>query len=100
MGEIIEFYKPVPKVPTKEEFAAQLGEESPTQMPARSVLGLLLEKADTITDVLVLMRDTDGVLGFIGNLEDLGECLLFIERVKHRVMVQDAERQRGPEGAA
>jgi hypothetical protein len=87
MAEIIEFYKPAKKPAAPVE---PVEVEGPvTQMPAAEVLTALLQYAD-IKDVLVLMRHRDGTLSFTGNLADLGESILFIERVKHRVMVQDA----------
>lgn len=86
MGQLIEFYKPKPKPPAP----APAIVEDPERMTADEVLEPLLKRASTISDILVLMADTDGQLGFVTNLEGMAESLLFMARVKHRVLSQDA----------
>jgi hypothetical protein len=89
VGEVIEWYVPVPKavltVATKEEWDAQLGEESPTAA-AKQVLTDCLEKVAFTDQVVVLTKDKDGTLGFIGNCESLAETLLFLELVKAKML--------------
>jgi len=96
MGELITFYRPAPKPPVEEP----VEEEEPGRMPAEDVLnGLLAGKH--ITDILVLLRDDAGTLGFVTNLADLPESLLFMERVRYRVMAKDYEQnESGPKGIA
>ena len=98
MGKVIEFYHPSPKprpVPQPEV------DEAEEQMPAGMVLQQLLDRANTIRDVLVMMVDADGNAGMVTNVNGLPESLLFIERVKHQIMVQDAANNRnGPKGTA
>lgn len=92
MGELIEWYIPAPKPPI-------VPVEAPIedgQVPAAGLLKTLLEKADKISDILVLMCDVDGNLGFIGNLDGLAESMLFIDRVKHRALAADANPEQTP----
>lgn len=91
-GRVTEFYHPDPKPPAP----APVEEEAPDRMPAGDILRKLLEKEKVLSDVLVLMRDSDGQLGFVTNLADLGESVLFIERVKHRILSQDHQKQSAP----
>ncbi len=97
MGVLIEFYHPAPKPPA----LPPVEEPEPGKMPAEDVLNQLLTGSKHITDILVLMRDDAGQLGFVTNLADLAESNLFIDRVKHRLLTKDAEQnEAGPKGSA
>jgi hypothetical protein len=99
MGKLIEFYHPCPRPAPP----APVEEPDPERMTAAEVLGGLAGKEKTITDILIMMRDTDGQLGFVTNVADLAESCLFIDRVKHRVLTQDHlnnSRTPSPKGTA
>jgi hypothetical protein len=99
MGKIIEFYHPKAKPPAH----VPVEEPEPDKMPAADIISKLAEGAKNIDDILVLMRDTDGQLGFVTNLADLAASNLFIDRVKHRILAKDREQNEagpGPKGAA
>ena len=94
MGQLIEFYHPSPK-PSK-----PVVEEAPEeQMPATEVLQTLLARAESLRDVLVIMRDDRGVLGLVSNLEGMPEVILLIEQTKLR-MLKSVESDDGPKGIA
>lgn len=82
MGQVIEFYRPVPKppavVPTVQE---------PGFAPA-DILRELLEKSETLQDIVVLMRDKDGVCGLVGNLDGVGENFVFMEQIKFEILAR------------
>lgn len=90
MGQLIEWYIPKPKPP------APVVEEAPAeQMPATEVLQTLLQRAEHLRDVLVIMRDDRGVLGLVSNLEGMPEVILLIEQTKLR-MLKSVESDDGP----
>jgi len=91
LGKLIEFYRPVPRPK-----AEPVVEEEPTnQVPAIEVLRTLLEKADGMRDVLVLMRDDNDTLGLVSNLEGMPECLLLIEQTKMRMLKSTFDDPKG-----
>lgn len=101
MGQLIEFYKPVPKAvltlatpENKAEWDAQCAEEAP-EIAAADVLKKCLENT-ALDQVLVLTCDKDGTFGFQTNCEDLAESVLFIELVKAKMLFS----REGPGGVA
>ncbi len=52
------------------------------------VLRNCLKNADSIDEIVVLMKDNDGQLGLVGNLDGLGETLLFLDTVKAQAIAQ------------
>lgn len=81
MGQLIEFYKPQPKA--AEPAPAAVAEPS---ISAGDILRELLGKAETIDEVLVIMRDKDGGMGLVGNLESPAESLLFMLRMQNYIV--------------
>lgn len=95
MGQLIEFYYPSPKpaqpVPEVVELAVSAGD----------ILRELLGKAETIDEVLVLMRDKDGGMGLVGNLESPAESLLFMLRLQNHIVVSNTvDDSPTPKGTA
>jgi hypothetical protein len=99
-AKIIPFYRPgidprpvppsentetPPSTDDKAEFNAQAEEE----FTARAVLEEVLEHSDTLTDILIMIRDMDGQIGFVTNVDGFTESLAFIERVKHGMLNHD-----------
>ena len=91
MGEVIPFYRPVPKavltLATPENKAAweeQCSEEAP-EVAAADVLKKCLENTE-LDQVLVLTCTKDGTFGFQTNCEDLAESVLFLELVKAQML--------------
>ena len=80
MGVLIEFYKPQPKPP------AEPVPEVVERAAVGDILRELLGKAETIDDVLVIMRDKDGGMGLVGNLESPAESLLFMLRIQNYIV--------------
>jgi hypothetical protein len=72
------------------------------QLTPKDVLEQLLPDADNIEDILIMCVDKDGQIGFLTNLDGLAESNLFIDRVKHRMLAQDASQgaAAGPKGIA
>lgn len=68
-------------------------------MPATEVLQTLLARAESLRDVLVIMRDDRDVLGLVSNLEGMAEVVLLIEQTKLR-MLKSVESDDGPKGIA
>ena len=107
MAKVIEFYQhPKPRRvfegPAREEFTSQLAEEELEIRPASEVLKEVLDRAETVNDVLVLMRDADGNLGFVTNLADMVETIHFM-RVNEFAMLQhevNKSKSNGPKGTA
>lgn len=107
MGKLIEFKYPTPSMeqivgPTltenppngekttasKAEFDAQVEEER--QSP-KELLSTVLEHADDVLDILIMVRDVEGGMGVVSNVESFEETLAFIERIKYRMLNNDAE---------
>lgn len=110
MGKVIEFKYPTPSMdqivgknsnspdcpttatapnpPTKAEFDAQVEEER--QSP-KELLSTVLEHADDVLDILIMVRDVEGGMGVVSNVESFEETLAFIERIKYRMLNNDAE---------
>jgi hypothetical protein len=89
MGELIPFYRPVPKavltVASKAEWDAQVTEEEP-MAPAKEILETCLAKADTIDQIVVLTMDKSGQTAFFGNCDGMAETLLFMDVVKAQAL--------------
>lgn len=100
MGKLIEFY--IPKKLVKPVPAVTEPDEPWTAIPAKDILEQALANAGSITDVLLMARDKSGELGFLTNVEGMAESLLFIERVRHRMMTKDADDtpSTAPKGTA
>ncbi len=81
------------------EMHAQEAEESDTQTP-RQILETLLQNADNLQTVLVLMRDKDGPTGLVGNFTEAGDVLLFMESMKLKMLQSIAGPATGPEELA
>lgn len=110
MGKLIEFKWPNPTIkqvtgqtPTenphsgkkttvsKAEFDAQLAKELTEEInTAKKTLESVLEFANDITDVLIMVRDVNGQMGFVTNVDGLTESIAFMERIKHRALALDA----------
>lgn len=67
--------------PSKEEFDAQAAEE---RISAKKTLEEVLLHTDTIEDVLIMIRDKEGYVGFVTNLEGIAESIMFMEVVKYK----------------
>lgn len=92
MGQVIEFYRPQPKPVDKANWDKQVAaEQDIAAIPAKDILGLAATQCVGITDVLIMTRDSNGEMGFLTNVDGLAESLLFIERVKLRMMNKDIE---------
>lgn len=101
MGQLIEFYIPTPKPkPAKADWDKQVAEEDIVATPAKDILQLAATQCVGITDVLIMTRDSTGELGFLTNVDGMGESLLFIERVKLRMLEKDKEDNTPTGGAA
>lgn len=109
MGKVIEFKYPTPSMdqivgknsnspdcpttatapnpPTKAEFDAQVEEESQS---AKDVLTTVLEHASDVTNILIMVRDIEGGMGVVSNFDSLEETIAFIERIKYRMLYNDA----------
>jgi hypothetical protein len=72
--------------PSKEEFDAQAEEE----VTARYVINEILPYSDSIENVLIMMQDGEGQVGFVTNLNGFEESLAFMERVKHRMLARES----------
>ncbi len=59
------------------------------------VLRSCLKTADNIDEIVILMKDKDGQLGFVGNLDGLGETLLFLDTVKALAIAQRVDSPSG-----
>lgn len=81
MAEIIGFYYPAPK----QAKSAPAVEELPA-VTAASVLKQVSEHAAGISEVMILFHNSNGSHGFLSNLEDLGDAVLFLERFKLRLL--------------
>lgn len=74
-------------------------EDNATQTP-RQILETLLQNADNLQTVLVLMRDKDGPTGLVGNFTEAGDVLLFMESMKLKMLQSIAGPATGPEELA
>ena len=81
-GRVVCFYTPKPKPPAP-----------PTEVPevangisAGDILRELLGDAENIAEIVVLMRDKNGVGGLIANMDGAGESFMFLEQVKLEIL--------------
>jgi len=96
MGEILEFKRPEPKMPSKKPIDASIPivssittEETADSLP-RKVLEDVLEFADDIADILIMVRGTDGTLGFVTSTDGFESSLALIESVKFGMLLNNA----------
>jgi hypothetical protein len=81
VGEVIEFYHPVPKAVLTLASAVEVPESS----GVKEVLTQCLEHADSIDQIVVLMENGK-TMNFLGNLNGVAEVVLFLERMKARLL--------------
>ena len=96
MGELIEFYRPVPKAVLTLASAVEAHEEEVApQQSAKEILEICLERADTIDQIVVLTMDREGVTAFFGNCDGMAETLLFMDVVKTQALLSLVEEDGG-----
>lgn len=61
----------------------------------KDILAQCLESAATIESLVVMMKDTDGVIGFVSNLDGMAETNLFIDLVKLKALMTRVEAPAG-----
>lgn len=81
-------------IPNKEEFNSQAAEEG--AITAKFALEQVMEFADDIEDVLIMVRDHDGTVGFVTNLPGFDESVSFMENVKFRALMNAAQGEYNP----
>lgn len=86
MGQLIEFYRPALKPPVEPVVV----EDEPT-ISASDILRELLGTAETIDEVVILMRDKNGAVALVSNLESPAENLLFMKRVENYIVTADSQ---------
>ena len=85
MGKLIAFYHPdrkptQPKPPLVESLLAEPMDD------VASLIQRVLSESDRIEDILILVKDKDGVLGMIGTPDGPGESILFMRMVEANIV--------------
>lgn len=92
MSKVIEFYHPQPKPP------AAAVPEVVLAVSAGDILRELAANAESTEEILVLMRDKNGAMGLVSNLDGMAENLFFIKRAEFELLKRESESAKGPQG--
>lgn len=112
MGKLIEFHRPVPtmdqitgksigqqqspETTSMPPSSTNTGTNSEQDMSARAVLEELLPHADEMSQVIVIVKDDVGNIGFLGNLSSFEESMALLERAKFLAYVMDSKQSKQP----
>jgi hypothetical protein len=96
-GRVVPFYKPQPKPAAPVELP-----EVVEAISAADILREALENADGLREIVIIMRDKQGIGGLVSNMDGAGESFLFMEQVKFEMIQRMRQPQpptKGPEPA-
>ena len=94
-GKIVEFYTPIAK-----PMVPDVVPDVVDAISASDILREVLQGADELAEVVVIMRGKNGQGGLVSNLESPGENFLFMEQVKFELLQRLKEEPPHPKGTA